>query len=123
MVVGNDELSPGFVDDSMVLAIGDTLAKCHVKLKDMMECPEGGFSWSLTHNSPFELTKTTLMNFPWSYRDAIPGALKLDRTNPDGTITNSLMQPVSLYKYLGVIFDPKLCWTLQHKKVQAAAAF
>ena len=35
--IGNDELSPGFVDDSMALAIGNTLAECHDKLKDMME--------------------------------------------------------------------------------------
>ena len=92
---GNNELSPGFVDDSMVLAIGNTLAKCHIKLKDMMECPRGRFSWSLTHNSPFKLTKTALMNFPRSYRDAIPGVLSLDRTNADRTITTSLTQPVS----------------------------
>ena len=49
----DDELSPGFVDDSMVLAIGDTLEKCHTKLKDMMEHPNGGFVWSLRHNYPF----------------------------------------------------------------------
>ena len=34
---GVNELSPGFVDDSMMLAIGDTLAQCHIGLKDMME--------------------------------------------------------------------------------------
>ena len=27
--IGNNELSPAFVDDSMVLAIGNTLAECH----------------------------------------------------------------------------------------------
>ena len=37
MAQGDDELSPGFDDDSMVLAIGNTLAECHGKLKDMME--------------------------------------------------------------------------------------
>ena len=91
---GNDELSPGFVDDSMMLAIGDTLAQCHDKLKDMMEQPGGGFSWSLMHNSPFELTKTALMNFPRSYRDIIPGALRLDKPNADGSVSTSLTQPV-----------------------------
>ena len=77
----------------------------------------------LTHNSPFELMKTALMNFLRSYRDAIPGALSLDRTNADGMITTSLMQPISSYKYLEAIFIPKLRWTLQHKKVPAVAAF
>jgi hypothetical protein len=33
----DDELSLGFVDDYMMLAVGDSLALCHTKLKDMME--------------------------------------------------------------------------------------
>jgi len=119
----DDELSPGFVYDSMMLAIGDMLEECHVKLKDMMERPGGGFEWSLTHNSPFELSKMALMNFPRSYRDAIPGPLSLDRPNLDGSITTSLTHPVLSYKYLGVIFDPKLRWTLQQTKAVATAAY
>jgi hypothetical protein len=103
-----DELSPGFVDDSMMLTIGDSLEQCHVKLKDMMERPGGGFEWSLMHNSPFELSKMALMNFPRSYRDVIPGPLSLDKPNGDGSATTSLTHPVTSYKYLGVIFDPKL---------------
>ena len=121
--IGSDELSPGFIDDSMVLAIGDTLAQCHEILKDMMECPGGGFSWSLTHNSPFKLSKMALMNFPRSYRDALLGTLSLNRPNADSSTTTSLIQPVSSYKYLGVIFDPKLHWTLQHKKALVGATF
>ena len=107
----------------MMLAIGDTLEECHVKLKDMMEHPGGGFEWSLMHNSPFELSKMALMNFPRSYRDAIPGPLSLDRPNLDGSITTSLTHPVLSYKYLGVIFDPKLRWTLQQTKAVATAAY
>src|ERR1700720_2794442 len=63
------------------------------------------------------------MNFPRSFRDSIPGPLSLDKPNPDGSVTTSLTHPVSLYKYLGVIFDPRLRWSLQHKKVLAAAMF
>ena len=88
-----------------------------------LTCTNGGFSWSHTHKSPFELSKTALMNFPRSYRDPIPGALALDKPNADGSVMTTLMNPVSSYKYLGVIFDPKLCWSLQHKKVAAAALF
>ena len=118
-----DELSPGFVDDSMMLAIGNTLMQCHAKLKDMMERPGGGFKWSFMHNSPFELSKTALMNFPRSLRDPTPGSLSLDRPNPDGTTTNSLTAPITSYKYLGVIFDPKLRWSLQYTKALAIATF
>ena len=71
-VVRRDELPPGFINDSMMLAVGDSLAECHGKLKDMMERPGGGFEWSYTHNSPFEISKIALMNFPCSFRDAAP---------------------------------------------------
>jgi hypothetical protein len=118
-----DELSPGFVDDSMMLAIGNTLAECHAKLKDMMERPKGGFSWSITHNSPFELSKIALMNFPRSFRDTAPGNLILDKANPDGSTSTSSISAVTSYKYLGVIFDPGLRWHLQHAKAHASATF
>jgi ribonuclease HI len=118
-----DEFSPGFVDNSMMLAIGDSLTQCHARLKDMMERPRGGFEWSLTHNSPYELSKMALMNIPRSYCDAIPGALSLDKPNLDGSVTTTLTHPVLSYKYLGVIFDPKLHWTLQQTKALTTAAF
>jgi hypothetical protein len=119
----DDKLSMGFVDDSMMLAIGDMLKQCHKKLKDMMECAGGGFEWSRTHNSPFKLSKTVLMNFPRSYRDPIPGVLSLARPNPDGSVTSSLIHLVSSYKYLGIIFDPKLHWSLHQTKALTTAAY
>jgi hypothetical protein len=120
---GQDELSPGFVDDSMMLAVGKDLAECHGKLKDMMERPQGGFEWSRTHNSPFEISKIALMNFPRSYRDAVPGDLVLDKPNQDGTVSTSAVKAVNSYKYLSVIFDPGLKWNLHHAKVIASATF
>ena len=59
----NDELSPSFVDDTMILAIGDTIGQCHSKLKDMVERPGGGFEWSYAHNLLFELLKTYIYEF------------------------------------------------------------
>jgi hypothetical protein len=38
-----DKLSLGFVNNSMMLAIGDTLEHCHEKLKEMIEQAGGGF--------------------------------------------------------------------------------
>ena len=118
-----DELSPGFINDTMILAIGNTITQCHTKLKDMMERPGGCFEWSYIHNSPFELTKTALMNFPRSYRDPIPGSLSLDKPNQDGSTSNSLTAPVMSYKYLWIIFNSKLWWSLQHTKALTAASF
>ena len=119
----SNELSPGFVDDSMMLAIGNTIEQCHAKLKDMMEHPGGGFDWSYIHNSPFELSKMALMNFPRTYRDNHLEGLSLDRPNEDSTISTSISLPVVSYKYLGVLFDPKLRWSLQHAKALATATF
>ena len=123
VAASEDKLSPGFIDNSMMLAISNTLAQCHAKLKDMLERLGGGFDWSYLHNSPFELSKTALMNFPRSYRDIIPGGLSLDKPNPDRSTSNSLTAPVISYKYLGVIFDPGLRWTLQHTKAVTVASF
>ena len=107
----------------MMLAVGDTIKECHTELKDMMERPGGGFDWSYTHNSPFELSKTALMNFPRSHRDHIPGSLTLDKPNADGSIMTSIALPVLSYKYLGVLFDPKLHWMLQHAKALVTAMY
>ena len=63
------------------------------------------------------------MNFPRSYRDPIPGGLTLDKPNEDGTISSNVMLPVASYKYLRVIFDPKLHWSLQHAKAHTTATF
>jgi hypothetical protein len=104
----NDELSPGFINDSMMLTIGDSLASCHKKLKNMMEREGGGFEWLCTHNSPFELFKTALMDFPRSFCDSSLDDLSLDKPNTDGTVSNFKIKPVTSYKYLGVIFDLKL---------------
>ena len=103
-----DKLSPRFVDDTMILAVSNTITQCHTKLKDMMERPISCFEWSFMHNSPVELSKTVLMNFPRSYNDPIHGNLSLNKPNPDRSTTNSLTAPVASYKYLGIIFDPKL---------------
>ena len=89
---GSSEMSPGFVDDSMMLAIGDSLAICHTTLKNMMEHPNGGFNWSRTHNSPYELSKVGLMNFPHSFRDQIPTDLTLHKPNLDGSFSASTIQ-------------------------------
>ena len=61
---GKDKLASGYVDDCTLLATGSTLDDCHLKFKEMMEQPNGGFDWSYSHNSPFELSKVAVMDFP-----------------------------------------------------------
>ncbi|KAF5384346.1 hypothetical protein D9615_003173 [Tricholomella constricta] len=63
------------------------------------------------------------MNFPRSHRDVIPPDLTLSRSNPDGTRTTQVVETALTYKYLGVVFDPKLRWTAHHQKVLASATW
>ncbi|KNZ73637.1 hypothetical protein J132_10537 [Termitomyces sp. J132] len=66
------ELLSGFVNDVMFLAVAKSLKETHIILKDVMECADGAFDWSLHHNSPFKLTKLALMNFPCTKLDTPP---------------------------------------------------
>ena len=118
-----DELTSGFVDDSMMLAVGDSLNECHDKLKDMMERPGGSFDWSTMHKSPYEMSKIGLMNFPRTPRDNPPGDLILNKVNPGGSISTSTVSVLSSYKYLSVIFELSLQWKLQQAKAHASATF
>jgi len=104
------ETSLGFVD-------------AHTIFKDMMECPGGGFDWSTTHNSPFELSKLALMNFPRSHHDIIPTNLSISRLNLNGMSTHQTVKTVASYKYLGVIFDSRLCWTAHLQRVITSATW
>ena len=107
----------------MMLAISYMLTQCHTQLKEMMECPGRGFEWSYTHNSPFEFSKTALMNFPRSHKDPVPEDLTLDKPNFDVTFTSSATVPILSYQYLSVIFDLKLHCTLQQTKAHTVTSF
>ncbi|KAG5725228.1 hypothetical protein E4T56_gene10155 [Termitomyces sp. T112] len=100
----------GFVDDAMFLAVAWSLKEAHKVLADMMEHAQGGFDWSQQHNSPFELTKLALMNFPRSLAVDDPSSLTLSCTNSDRPQTTQSVAAIPTYKYLGVYFDSKLRW-------------
>src|SRR5204862_229536 len=52
-----------------------------------------------------------------------PPTLTITRRNADGTTTSQDIDNVKTYKYLGVIFDPKLRWTAHTGKVVAKATW
>jgi hypothetical protein len=118
------EVPSGFVDDTAYLGIGNTIHDAHNIIRDMMHWPSGAFDWSTSHNSPFELSKLVLINFPRHKandpRAALP--LILSKPNQNAPPTLQTIQPASSHRYLGVIFDPKLRWNLHHNKVIATAA-
>ena len=63
IATGKHELSTGFVNNCAFVATGESIIDTHQILKDMMEQTGGGLEWSHDHNSPFELTKLTVMDF------------------------------------------------------------
>lgn len=120
---GVNETALGFVDDSMFLTVASSLPEAHQLLKDMMERRGGGFDWSKTHNSPFEPNKLALMNFPRPNSDPPPADLVLNKPSRNGPVTQITVSTANKYKYLGVILEPNLRWTLHHQKVIARATW
>ena len=116
---GKCELSTGFVDDCAFVAVADTLDKAHAILKDMMEHTGGGLDWSHNHNSPFELSKLAVMDFARTPHDLAVSHLQIDKHNSNGTITSHTVPPTDAYKYLSIVFDPKLTWRAHITKVVA----
>ena len=61
------EDSLGYVDDVALIAIGNNFEDTTERLKNLMEKQDGGLSWSKTHNSRFEISKSAiLLGKPWS---------------------------------------------------------
>ena len=118
---GKHELSTGFVDDCTFVATADTLDKTHAILKNMMERANGGLEWSLHHNSPFELLKLAVMDFPRTSRDTASSPLCINKTDSHSIITPHTISKVDTYKYLGVTFDLKLNWRNYTDRLTAKA--
>ena len=120
---GRNKLSMGFVDDCAFVAVADMLNEAHTILRDMMECTGGGLEWSHRHNSLFELSKLAVMDFACT-RNNVPSApLTIDRTDSDGTLTPHSIAAVDTYKYLRVVFNPKLKWWAHVSKVVASTTW
>ena len=57
IATGKSELSTRFINNCAFITVANSLDKAHVVLKNMMECTGSRVEWSLSHNSPFELSK------------------------------------------------------------------
>lgn len=82
-----------------------------------MERPNGGLDWSRGHNSQFEISKLTVMDFLHPHKAEPSPPLIINQPHSDGSITLSTITTTQTYKYLGVIFDPKLTWRAHITKV------
>ena len=118
---GKNKLEAGFVDNCAFVATADNLNNSHRILKDMMECPNGVLNWSLNHNSKFEISKLAIMDFPHPHKAKTLTPLIIKQRLEDGTTTTNTITNVQNYRYLGIIFDPKLSWRAHISKVIANA--
>jgi hypothetical protein len=75
----------------------------HRMLKRMIERRNGGFAWSESHNSRFELTKLILMDFIRSKTANHPLLILHSRT----------FTPQQTHRFIGVIMDQELRWNHQ----------
>ena len=60
---GHNKVGLGYVDDMALVAVASDFRSVHRKLKQMMTWPAGAVEWSGAHNSHFEATKSTLLDF------------------------------------------------------------
>ena len=56
------EDSVSYVDDTIAIAFSKDFHTTMQALKHMMERDEGGFTWSSTHNSCFEISKLAILH-------------------------------------------------------------
>lgn len=98
----------GFVDDCTLLVTGNTLDDTHRSIREMMERDGGCFDWSISHNSPFELTKFAAIDFARRNTQPPSQPLVITKTNRDGTRTSQIILPTPHHRFLGVLIDAKL---------------
>ncbi|VDC04308.1 unnamed protein product [Peniophora sp. CBMAI 1063] len=96
---GSKEKVAGFVDDSALVAIGDTFDETHATLQDMFERRGGAREWATKHFSRFETSKFKLMDFSRS---------PIQR--PELRLGNVTIRPTHTHRFLGVIWDDQLKW-------------
>lgn len=117
---GKNKLSTGFVDDCAFVAVGNSVEETRQMLKDTMERPGRGLAWSQDHNSPFKLSKLACMDFTHpNTTSAISCLLSITTNHVNSTMSMNKITTAQSYKYLGVIFNPKLNWKAHINKVLA----
>ena len=56
------EAALGYVDDIALIAIGNNFDESTTKLQNLMVKEDGGLSWSVSHNSRFEINKSAILH-------------------------------------------------------------
>ncbi|KAL1746881.1 hypothetical protein HDZ31DRAFT_61821 [Schizophyllum fasciatum] len=97
---------PTFVDDANLIIEGADFTETTAKAQRIMERDGGGFSWSKTHNSSFELDKFAVMHCE-------APLTRQRRTRPELRLRGQLIKEVEHMRTLGVMIDRHLTWRVQ----------
>ena len=120
LLEGEDSI--GYVNDAITIAFGEDFYTTMQTLERMMNREDGGFTWSCTHNSRFEISKLAVLH---ASRCTQPNPVNprkrtaLDR--PPLQLQDKTVKEVDSYKYLGMHVDSQLRWTVQAQKGVATA--
>jgi hypothetical protein len=94
------ESTLAFIDDTAFIAIGTSFNETHRILQQMLKWKGGAFDWFRDHNSKFETSKFTLIDF----------SMNRTKTHPPMIIRGNVICPSPTHKFLGVILDQELRW-------------
>ena len=120
LLEGEDSIR--YVDDAIAIAFGKDFYMTTQTLERMMNREDGGFMWSRTHNSRFEISKLAVLHA--SRCTQLDPANPRKRTaldRPPLRLQDKMVKEVDSYKYLGVHVDSQLRWTVQAQKGVATA--
>src|SRR6266481_3286531 len=100
---GHDKMGLGYVDDMVLMSTAKDFGKAHQRLKQMMVWAGSAVEWSGTHNSPFETTKSVLVDFTRSKTVVHPSMM----------LSGVTLLPQPTHRFLGVQVDHELQWNHQ----------
>jgi hypothetical protein len=111
---GDGEFCVLFIDDSLIIAIGDSFACTHRMVVSILEWPGGVLEWVRLHNCEFGIDKFQLLDLTHRRVESLthPGTMQLDEGDPI-IINNLVIKPAPYIKYLGIYINKTLCWRQQ----------
>ncbi|KAL1739249.1 hypothetical protein HDZ31DRAFT_49687, partial [Schizophyllum fasciatum] len=104
-----------FVDDATLVVIGRDFFETTETIIRIMEKRQGGFEWSTSSNSPYELDKFAVMHCE-------APCTRDPRPRPALTLRGHLIKEVDSMRQLGIFIDRKLDWHVQAKYAVGRAA-
>ena len=118
-----EEAIIAYVDDASYYAEGTGFEEAYDRLCNMMNREGGGYEWSDQHNSHFETSKMVIVGFSHRWKtDPLRPGKTIPEPWPDFLLRDATINPSSLHKYLGIVFDQELRWKEQAEHATGAVA-